>query len=117
LIAAGYETTRTQQTTLPSGQKYSWNERILVIRSLCEAKKQFAALQQRIENATKALLALTPEPGRGRRQILGMLSISESIYQTPLSNSNALSAIGRRCGELLAQFSHTFTRVLKGPKI
>ncbi len=40
-----------------------------MIRSLAEAKKQFATLERNIENATKALLALTPEKGRGRKQI------------------------------------------------
>ncbi len=69
LIAAGYQTTRTQQNTFPSGEEYKWTERILVIRSLAEAKKQFATSERNIENATKALLALTPDPGRGRRQI------------------------------------------------
>lgn len=69
LIAAGYQTNRVQTTTLPSGETFAWQERILVVRSLAEAKKQFATLQQNLEKATKALLALTPAPGRGRRQI------------------------------------------------
>lgn len=69
LIAAGYQTHRTQQTTLPSGQTYTWHERLLVVRSLSEAKKQFATLQRNLETAQKALLALTPDPGRGRKPI------------------------------------------------
>ena len=69
LIAAGYQTTRSQKTTLEAGGEYTWTERILVIRSLAAAKKQFAALERRIEEATQALNALTPDPGRGHRQI------------------------------------------------
>jgi transposase len=69
LIAAGYQMTRTQKATLPKGEEYTWAERILVVRSLAEAKKQFADLEQRITQATQALWALTPDPGRGHRQI------------------------------------------------
>jgi len=69
LIAAGYQTSRSQRTKLPSGEEYTWTEQILVVRSLSEAKKQFAAFERRIAKAEKMLLALTPEPGRGRRQV------------------------------------------------
>lgn len=78
LIAAGYQTTRPQQIALPSGKTYTWEERILVVRSLSEAKKQLATLERRIENAAKALLALTPEPGRGRRQIRRKLELIDN---------------------------------------
>ena len=69
LIAAGYQRLRPQQIELPTGQIYRWRERLLVVRSLADADKQFAALQRRIEKATQALWELTPQPGRGRRQI------------------------------------------------
>jgi len=69
LIAFGYQTTRCQQVELATGETYTWDERILVVRSLSEANKQFAALERNIAKAEKALLDLTPEPKQGRRQI------------------------------------------------
>ena len=69
LIAAGYQTNRVEPSILPSEETLTWQERILVVRSLAEAKKQFATLQRNLQKATKAILALTPTPGRGRRQI------------------------------------------------
>lgn len=69
LIAAGCQTTRCQQVKLPSAKPFIWEERILIVRSVSQAKKQHAALEHRIDDATEALLALTPSPGRGRRQI------------------------------------------------
>lgn len=69
LLAYGYETTRLQNYTSPEGKKSTWEERLLVIRSQSDAKKELARLHKRLEEATQALLALTPEPGRGKRQI------------------------------------------------
>ena len=69
LIAAGYETQRTQTYTPPAGEAIVWTERVLVIRTPGAAAKETAALQHRLAQATAALLALTPAPGRGRRQI------------------------------------------------
>ncbi len=69
LIAAGYQTTRSQTTQLPDDESYTWSERILVVRSLAQAKKQFATLKANLEKATEALRTLTPSPGRGRKQI------------------------------------------------
>lgn len=69
LIAAGYETHRAQQAVLASGDVFGWQERLLVVRSLAEARKQQATLQRHLDQATQELLALTPKPGRGRRQM------------------------------------------------
>jgi transposase len=69
LLAAGYETTRSQSYAPSEGKPLTWKERLLVIRSPGEAQKEEASLKKRLEEATSTLLALTPEPGRGRRQI------------------------------------------------
>ena len=69
LVSAGYETHREQSHTLAGGQPYSWKERVLVIRSHQTALKQIATLEHRLNQATDALLALTPPKGRGKRQI------------------------------------------------
>ena len=69
LIACGYQTSRIQQAVGPDGQSHTWDERILVVRSLAKAKKQLATLEGKLLKAQEALVALTPEPGRGRRAI------------------------------------------------
>ena len=69
LAAAGYETCRSQSDSLPDGTLVTWEERLLVVRSLGQAAKERAAFGHRLTRATAALLALTCEPGRGRRPI------------------------------------------------
>lgn len=69
LIAAGYETSRSLSYASSDGKPLTWEERLLVIRSPGEARKEEASLMKRLAEATTVLLALTPEPGRGRRQI------------------------------------------------
>ena len=70
MIAAGYQTTRCQQMVSATGEAYTWDERILVVRSLSDANKQLAALERNIAKAEKALFALTPEPKQGQQQAL-----------------------------------------------
>ena len=43
LIATGYQTARCQQVELPSAKPFIWEERILILRSLSQAKKQSVA--------------------------------------------------------------------------
>jgi len=69
LIAAGYQTTRCQQMVSTTGEAYTWDERILVVRSFSDANKQLAALERNIAKAEKALFALTPEPKQGQQQV------------------------------------------------
>lgn len=69
LLAAGYELTHSQSYTPSEGKPLTWDERVLVIRAPGEARREQACLEKRLAEATTALLALTPEPGRGRRQI------------------------------------------------
>jgi transposase len=68
-IAAGFEAIRSQAYTPPGGKPICWQERVLVIRSVGQADQAVAALQGRLTKATAALMALTPCPGRGHRQI------------------------------------------------
>lgn len=69
IIAAGYETTVNQSYTSSEGQEYNWEERLLVIRSYSDAKRQMTNLKKRMREATQGLEAKTPQPGRGRKQI------------------------------------------------
>lgn len=75
-IAEGFEILRSQEATpstgsgqaLEDGTVVTWQERLLIVRShaLAEAKKK--ALEKRLDQAQAEILALTPPPGRGKRQ-------------------------------------------------
>lgn len=67
LLSLGYETTRSQEAEV-DGQPVVWEERVLVVYSPAHAKRSRRGLMQRLERAERALHALTPPPGRGRRQ-------------------------------------------------
>ncbi len=64
VLAQGYEVSRT---CVYEGR--SWQERVLVVRSHAYAQTQRRRLEERLEKAQAALLALTPPVGRGKRQI------------------------------------------------
>jgi transposase len=66
-LALAYEATRLQEAEV-EGQTLSWQERVLVAYSPSLARRARRGLAERLERAEKALLALTPPPGRGRRQ-------------------------------------------------
>jgi transposase len=63
-IARGYEVERTC-----TDGKQSWQERVLIVQSEAFASKQCKSLDERLQKAEAALLALTPPIGRGKRQI------------------------------------------------
>jgi transposase len=64
VLAQGYEVSRTCVCgTL------SWSERVLVVRAHAYAQTQRRQLEDRLDKAQAALLALTPPVGRGQRQI------------------------------------------------
>lgn len=67
LLALGYEVTRWQETVV-DGQPVAWEERLLVVYSPSLAKKARRGMARRLERAEQTLLALTPPPGRGKRQ-------------------------------------------------
>jgi transposase len=67
LIAQGYETSRSQ-TALVADQWLEWTERVLVIYSPALAQSASRGLESRLQRAEEKLLALTPAPGRGKRQ-------------------------------------------------
>lgn len=64
VLAQGYEVSRT---CVWEGR--TWQERVLVVRSHAYAQTQRRYLEERLEKAQVALLALTPPLGRGKRQI------------------------------------------------
>jgi transposase len=66
LLGLGYETTRSQEAEV-EGQRVVWEERLLVMYSPAHARQARRGLAQRLERAERALQALTPPRGRGRR--------------------------------------------------
>jgi transposase len=76
-IARGYEVRRTC-----THEGENWEERVLVVQSKALASKQRHSLDERLDKAEAALLALTPPIGRGKRQITGeadLVSRGEAI--------------------------------------
>ena len=67
LLALGYETTRKQEAQT-EGQTMVWQERLLVVYSPSLARRARQGLTRRLDCAEQAVLALTPPPGRGKRQ-------------------------------------------------
>jgi transposase len=67
LLGAGYEFERQLEADVV-GQRVEWAERVQVLRSRDLAMQQAEQLSERLSKAEAALLALTPAPGRGKRQ-------------------------------------------------
>jgi transposase len=69
-IAHGFEVTREQEVEVEvNGEKTTWTERLLVVRSYSYLKSQAAGLQHRLDKAEAALRNLTPPRGRDKKQI------------------------------------------------
>ncbi len=83
LIAEGYEMART---LVSEGEEpvAEWSERVIVARSETYRDQLKRRLEQRLTRATEKLLALTPEPGPGKRQIRAeaeLVAQAEAILQ------------------------------------
>lgn len=78
LLGAGYEFERPLSTTVV-GQPVLWTERVQVVRSLELARHQQATLEKHLVAAEAELLALTPAPGRGKRQIREEAALQAAI--------------------------------------
>lgn len=68
LYAEGYEFERTVQAEV-DGETQAWTERVLVVCSHSYRQIEQRGLVERLQKATDKLLALTPAPARGKRQI------------------------------------------------
>jgi transposase len=68
LLAQGRTFERQLQVTTATGGQ-AWTERILLVRMEGLRQRQLTSLNERLAKATTQLLALTPAPGRGKRQI------------------------------------------------
>jgi transposase len=79
-IGHGFEVSRTQEAEM-DGQELAWIERLLVVRSHQYEKTTKKWLHRRLEKAEKALKALTPARGRGKRQIEDEASLLAAIQR------------------------------------
>ena len=67
LVAAGYEFSRDLSATIED-RLVTWTERVLIVRSTALAERDAKVMTNRLAQAKAKLKALTPEPGRGKRQ-------------------------------------------------
>jgi transposase len=77
-LGIGYELTRQLNAKL-DGRRVSWTERVLVVRSDSFAEAAADTLSRRLEQATEQIRALTPDPGRGRRQFHDSGALEKAI--------------------------------------
>ena len=77
-IARGYEFER-EQSELKGDEEVRWTERVLVVKSLSHSKQQEKGLEKRLDSAQKKIEALTPERGRGKKQVTEEEELKEKI--------------------------------------
>jgi transposase len=77
-IAYGFSVSR-QRSAQASGQEITWEERLLVVRSMSYRKTMQGGLKERLDKAEAALCDLTPLRQRGKRQIEDEASLRASI--------------------------------------
>lgn len=83
LLFSGYESSQHQEMQVGE-ELVQWTERILVVHSPGWAQRSKRGLQGRLQRAEEKLLALTPEPGRGKRQydeLAPLQAAAEAILQ------------------------------------
>jgi transposase len=77
-LAWGFQVSRTRQAKV-AGRSVEWQERLLVVRSAQYTQSTQQLLHRRVDKAEKALIALTPPRGRGKRQIEDEVSLLAAI--------------------------------------
>lgn len=79
-LAWGFRVSRARQAEV-AGRTVTWAEQVLVVRSHQYMQSTQQHLQQRLGRAEKALHALTPAQGRGKRQIADEVSLLAAIQR------------------------------------
>lgn len=83
LPVRGYEVCRTLEAAVEQ-QAVHWQERVFIVHSPTLAAQQQRGLEKRLRVAEEKLLALTPVPGPGKRQLrheASLLEKAEAILQ------------------------------------
>lgn len=78
LIAQGQETVR-EQSYLKGEALCQWSERRLLVYSPTLAQSGYRGLEKRLQKAEAKLLALTPEPGRGKKQFSELAPLQQAV--------------------------------------
>jgi len=78
-IAEGFEVKRQQEAILEDGTIVTWEERALIIRSKAFAEMKERLFERLLARAEAQLLALTPAPGRGKRQFKDEEALQQAI--------------------------------------
>lgn len=78
VLGAGYEFERPLRAMV-DGAPVCWTERVQVVRSPTLAQRQQATLEKRLAAAEEELRALTPTPGRGKRQLRDADTVQAAI--------------------------------------
>jgi transposase len=78
VLGAGYEFERPLRAMV-DGVPVCWTERVQVVRSPTLAQRQQATLEKRLAAAEEELRALTPTPGRGKRQLRDADTVQAAI--------------------------------------
>ena len=78
LLAEGYEFECFVKAEI-GGEDQEWTERVLVVRSESYRRVLRKGLENRLQRATDELIALTPAPGRGKRQIQDETELVEAV--------------------------------------
>ena len=79
-LGQGWESVR-QQEALLDGDIHQWQERLLLIHSPTLAASGRRGLQKRLDEAERELTALTPAPGRGKRQATDLTTLEDAVKQ------------------------------------
>jgi transposase len=79
-LAWGFQVNRTRQAKV-AGRSVEWEEQLLVVRSRQYMQSTQKLLHRRLDRAEKALKALTPVRGRGKRQIEDEVSLRAAIQR------------------------------------
>jgi transposase len=91
-LAEGYAFERIVRAEV-DGAETVWTERVLVVRSDSYRQAQQRGLEARLQRATAELLALTPPPGRGKRQVRDEAALSQAAEA--ILNRHAVSGLLR----------------------
>jgi transposase len=78
LIAQGQETIR-EQSSFNGDELCQWSERLLLVYSPTLAQSGYRGLEKRLQKAAAKLLALTPEPGRGKKQYSELAPLQQAV--------------------------------------
>ena len=78
LLGGGYEVVRSLSAPV-DGQTVRWSERVQIVRSATLAQRQQARLHRHLAAAEAEVWALTPAPGRGKRQFREHAALEAAI--------------------------------------